>query len=72
MDETVEIDGSILNVKKQYCFTEENGKVRYEECYIISKNDKVIMRCPVREKALLLQLLAENADMGYYRELKQN
>ena len=70
MNETMIVDGNTLNIKRKYCITEENGKIRFEECYIISKNGTELMRCPVRQKNILLGVLRGNADLDYYQELK--
>lgn len=70
MNKTVVVDGSTLNIKRKYRLTQENGKVRYEDCYIISKNGVVIIECPVRKKELMLKFFRDNADMSYYQELK--
>lgn len=72
MDKTVVVDGSTLNIKTKNCFVEENGKVRLEPCYIISKNGKEIMRCPVSQKNILIEILSGNADLDYYNELKNS
>ena len=70
MNETVEVDGSILNIMRKYRLTQENGKVRYEDCYIISKDGVVIIECPVRKKDIMLKFFRDNADMSFYSELK--
>ena len=54
MNETVVVDGSTLNIKRKYRLTQENGKVRYEDCYIISKDGVVIIECPVRKRDVML------------------
>lgn len=72
MNKTVVVDGAILNIKRKYCFTAINGKIGFENCYIISKNGKELMRCPVNQKDLLMEVLSGNADMGYYQELKNS
>ena len=72
MNETVVVDGSTLNIKRKYRLTQENGKVRYEDCYIISKDGVVIIECPVRKKELMLKFFRDNADMDFYQELKNH
>lgn len=71
MNQTVVVDGAVLNIKKKHFFVNNNGKVKFQECYVVSKNGVELFKYPVDRKTELIKMLRESADDTYYNEIKQ-